>query len=353
MIWQPGTTLSNGQYEIESELSRRGGFGITYKAKNLAGALVVIKAPHEYRRGEPNYGDFVNCFVKEARNLEQVAQKQHPNIVKVRGLFYEKDVPCMVMDYVEGETLESLVIQSGSIAEETLCTWIVTIAEALDRVHELGLIHRDANPANIIINNRNEPVLIDFGIALNIQPRATTMLAGLAGHKDFAPIEQLEPDDEPDCKIVRNPQLDIYCLAATFYYAITGELPKGAYSRQISINRKNKDSLISPQTIKPEISDRINHAILSGMQMDPDDRPPSMKAWIKYLTTDDELLSKIQPPTLESLPLERLEFTTIEINEKAEIIAQPTKSVQSFDEKLNDELLLKMIIIPGDRKSVV
>ena len=347
MIWQPGTSLSNGQCEIEAELSRRGGFGITYKVKNLAGATVVIKAPHEHRRSAPNYGDFVNCFVKEARNLEQVAQKQHPNIVKVRAFFYEKDFPCMVMDYVEGETLEDLVIRSGAIPEEILVRWIVTIAEALDRVHELGLIHRDANPANIIITTQNEPILIDFGIALNIQPRATTTIAAFAGHQTFAPIEQLEPDDEPGCMVLRNPQLDIYCLAATFYYAITGELPKGAFTRQMSVDRKGKDSLAEPRSLNPEISDRINHAILSGMQMDADDRPPSMKAWIKYLITDDELLSKIQPPTLESLPLQRLEFTTIEVNEKAEIIAKLTKSIQAFDELLNENLSLKMIIIPG------
>ncbi len=352
MVWDTGKTL-NRTYQIEEELSRLGGFGVTYRAEHVKlKEAVVIKSPHLHRQNEPNYGDFVACFEKEGQNLAKLSKKQHPNIVKVRDFFYEGTVPCLVMDYVDGRTLEAIVLQAKSenrtIPEETIVSWIVTIAQALDRVHELGMVHRDANPANIIINQDQEPILIDFGIALNIQPRATTTIAGFAGHRDFAPLEQLEPDDDnPDCATARNPQLDVYCLAATLYFAITGECPRSSYSRNISINRKNKDSLIEPKTIVPKLSDRINHAILSAMEMDPDDRPPTMKAWITLLTTDDGLLSKITAPILESLPIETLTFTTIEVNEKAEIIAEPERSVQAFDEILSEDLLLKMIVIPG------
>jgi serine/threonine protein kinase len=351
MVWTIGTTL-DGKYQVEAELSRLGGFGMTYRAQHVKlKEPVVIKSPHAHRQNEPNYGDFVACFEKEGQNLAKLAKKQHPNIVKVRDFFYEGPVPCLVMDYVEGQTLEAIVLQAKAdnqtLPEETIVPWIVTIAQALDRVHELGLIHRDANPANIIINQNQEPILIDFGIALNIQPRATTTIAGFAGHRDFAPLEQLEPEeDNPDCATARNPQLDIYCLAATLYFGITGECPKSSYSRNISINRKNKDSLIPPQTIAPHLSDRIHHAILAGMEMDPDDRPATMKDWITLLTTDAGITPKT-PPTLESLPIETLEFTTIEVNEKAEIMAEPTRSVQAFDEPLNDDLTLKMIVIPG------
>jgi formylglycine-generating enzyme required for sulfatase activity len=348
MDWVAETVLGNGQYQIEDVLSRVGGFGMTYRAKHRILGKVVIKAPHVHRRSEPNYGDFVTCFVREAQTLAELAKKQHPNIVRVQDFFYEADVPCMVMNYVEGFTLEALVTRSGAIPETTIVPWIVTMAEALGRVHELGLVHRDANPGNIVINQDNEPILIDFGIALNIQPRATTTIAAFAGHKTFAPLEQLEPEDErSDCAVSRDPKLDIYCLAATLYYAITGEYPKGAMGRQISLF-KGKDSLIPPQTIKPEISDRIQHAILTGMEMDSDDRPASMTEWIALLTTDNGLLSAIGAPTLESLPLQRLEFTTIELNKTGEVIAEPQKIVQYFDEILDETgLSLRMMMIPG------
>jgi formylglycine-generating enzyme required for sulfatase activity/predicted Ser/Thr protein kinase len=348
MDWAAETILGNGQYQIEDVLSRVGGFGMTYRAKHRILGKVVIKAPHVHRRSEPNYGDFVTCFVREAQTLAELAKKQHPNIVRVQDFFYEADVPCMVMNYVEGETLEALVTRSGAIPEATIVPWIVTMAEALDRVHELGLVHRDANPGNIVINQDNEPILIDFGIALNVQPRATTTIAAFAGHKTFAPLEQLEPEDErPDCAVSRDPKLDIYCLAATLYYAITGEYPKGAMTRQMGLF-KGKDALILPQSLKPEISDRIQHAILTGMEMDPDDRPASMAEWITLLTTDDGLLSAIGLPTLESLPLQRLEFTTIELNETGDVIAEPPKSAQYFDEILDENgLALRMMMIPG------
>jgi formylglycine-generating enzyme required for sulfatase activity len=351
MVWQPGTLLDNGKYQIEEELSRRGGFGITYKAIHLKlKTSVVIKSPHEYRCQEPNYGDFVICFEKEGRTLARLSeqQQQHPNIVRVQNFFDEGETPCMVMDYVPGETLDDRVKRQGSIPEETVVPWIVTIAQALDRVHELGLVHRDANPANIIINLENQPILIDFGIALNIQPRASTTIAAFAGHMTFAPLEQLLPDyDDPEAQFHRDPRIDIYCLAATLYFAITGQDPKGACARDNSINRKGKDSLIPPKTIVPALSDRINHAILSAMEMDPDDRPPTMQAWITLLTTDDGLLSKIKPPTLEELPLKQWNFQTIEVNEKAEIIAKPDRTVQYFEEEIAEDLSIKMIIIPG------
>ena len=163
MTWQPGTYLNGKEYQIESVLSTVGGFGITFKAKTSYGETVVIKAPQPHRRSEPNYGKFLTSFVKEAQNLVQASKKRiHPNIINVKALFHEGDVPCLVMNYAEGETLDDRVIRSGAIPEETLVPWIVTLAQALDHVHELGLIHRDANPANIIITLDNEPILIDL-----------------------------------------------------------------------------------------------------------------------------------------------------------------------------------------------
>ncbi len=341
MIWQPGQKLRNGTYEIDRELGR-GGFGITYLARHIVlECPMVIKSPHTHLSSEPTYTAYVDRFTKEGRNLKDLSKAQHPNIVRVADFFDEGAVPCMVMDYVEGETLSDRVQQSGAIDEAIIVPCIVTIAEVLAKVHELNLVHRDANPANIILQPNGQPMLIDFGIALEIQPRRTTTMAAFGGHRDFAPYEQLSKKQGS-----RDPRVDIYCLGATLYFAITGEYPDSAYDRKIAI-QEGKDCLVEPKTIVPAISDRINHAILSAMEMDPDDRPPTMKAWIKFLTTDDEILSKIAPPTLESLPLQQLQFQTIEVNEKAEIIAKPDRTVQYFEEVIAEDLSIKMIIIPG------
>ena len=341
MIWQPGQKLRNGTYEIDRELGR-GGFGITYLARHIMlECPMVIKSPHTHLSSEPTYTAYVDRFTKEGRNLKDLSKAQHPNIVRVADFFGEGAVPCMVMDYVEGETLSNRVQQAGAIDEATIVPCIVTIAEVLSQVHELNLVHRDANPANIIIQPNGQPMLIDFGIALEIKPRRTTTQAGLGGHWDFAPYEQLSKKQNSG-----DPRVDIYCLGATLYFAITGECPDSAYDRKDSI-QEGKDSLISPQTIVPTLSDRINHAILSAMEMDPDDRPASMKAWITLLTTDDGLLSKITPPTLESLPLKRWDFQTIVVNQYAKIIEKPDRTVQHFEEEIAEDLSIKMIVVPG------
>ena len=154
MIWQPGQKLRNGTYEIDRELGR-GGFGITYLARHIVlECPMVIKSPHTHLSSEPTYTAYVDRFTKEGRNLKDLSKAQHPNIVRVADFFDEGAVPCMVMDYVEGETLSDRVQQSGAIDEAIIVPCIVTIAEVLAKVHELNLVHRDANPANIAAAKR-------------------------------------------------------------------------------------------------------------------------------------------------------------------------------------------------------
>jgi formylglycine-generating enzyme required for sulfatase activity len=339
MIWQPEQLLRNGTYKIDRELGR-GGFGITYLAQDLAlKCPVVIKSPHMHLCKDPSYAAYLDRFSQEGSRLANL--KRHPNVVRVAGFFPEQEMPCLVMDFVEGETLTEKVQKQGAIPEAIVVPWMIAIAEALVHVHGEGLVHRDANPANIIIQPDGQPMLIDFGIALEIQPCRTTTMAGLGGHRDFAPYEQLAKKSGS-----RQLKVDIYCVAATLYYAITGQLPEGAYDRKIAI-QEGQDCLIPPQKLKPEITDRIHHAILSGMEMDPEDRPESMQNWITLLTTDDGLLTAIRAPSIAELPLQPLTFQTIALDEKATVIDQPTRSMQYFDELLSEGITMRMMLVPS------
>jgi formylglycine-generating enzyme required for sulfatase activity len=339
MIWQPEQLLRNGTYKIDRELGR-GGFGITYLAKDLAlKCHVVIKSPHMHLCKDPSYTAYLDRFSQEGERLASL--KRHPNVVRVASFFTEEEIPCLVMDFVTGETLMKKVQQQGPLPEAVVVPWMIAIAEALAHVHDEGLVHRDANPANIIIQSDGQPMLIDFGIALEIQPCRTPTMTGLVGHFNFAPYEQLAKKSNS-----RQPKVDIYCVAATLYYTITGQMPETAYDRKIAI-QEGKDSLIPPQQLKPEITDRIHHAILTGMEMDSDDRPNSMQDWITLLTTDDGLLSAIVQPTIESLSPQRLEFQTIALDEKAITIAHLPKSIQYFDEILAEDIAMRMVLVPG------
>ncbi len=271
MIWPIGHPLQNGKYVVESILGQ-GGFGITYKARHKQlDSNVVIKIPNEHLRHDPDYDKYVDRFIQEGRLLDRLSRRQHPHIVRVRDLFDEGEIPCLVMDFVPGENLFQLVKQQGALPEAKVLPCIRQIAGALNVMHQEGLVHRDAHPGNIIVQNDEQAILIDFGIAKELVP-STQSTAGIAGNHGFAPYEQMTGRSS------REPNVDVYCLAATLYYAITGERPATAFDRKL-----HNIPLTPPKRLKPSISEFTNRAILKGMALEASDRPQSMQAWLKLL----------------------------------------------------------------------
>lgn len=109
MAWKQGDTLQGGKYAIEKVLGE-GGFGITYKARHVMfDEWVVIKTPNSSLQKDPEYSKFVQRFIKEAQTLARLGKTRHPHIVRVSDLFKEGSLPCLVMDFIEGESLLDIV----------------------------------------------------------------------------------------------------------------------------------------------------------------------------------------------------------------------------------------------------
>jgi serine/threonine-protein kinase len=140
-------------------------------------------------------------------------------------------------------------------------------------VHQAGFVHRDAHPGNIMIQPNGKAVLIDFGIAKNIIP-ATRSSTNNAANLSFAPYEQIYKGSNAS----REPNVDVYSLAATFYYAVTGRFPTPSMERRLD-NRP----LIPPQQFNRQLSGHINDAIVLGMALEKENRPQSMLAWLQQL----------------------------------------------------------------------
>ncbi len=290
MVWQKGQRLQSGKYVIEEVLGR-GGFGITYKALHVElDEQVVIKTPDKYLRDDSEYNKYIERFIKEGRMLARISRDPHPHIVRVRDLFKEGDTYCLVMDFVPGENLFEVVKRRGAIPEAEIVRCIRQIGKALAVVHQGRLVHRDAHPGNIILEENGKAVLIDFGIAKEVVP-ATQSSTGSAGNQGFAPYEQL-------VKGSRKPNVDVYCLAATLYYVVTGQRPPTSLDRKLF-----NTVLIPPKQIIPNISDRLNQAILKGMALEAKDRPQSMNEWLKLLETPPvvtptpKTLQVVNPPS--------------------------------------------------------
>lgn len=273
MAWAIGQFLQAGKYQIEAVLGV-GGFGITYLARDREGHVVVIKTLNDTALADPRFTQLQQDFVNEALWL---AKCTHPHIVQVHRVFQEGDLWCMVMEYIAGQDLATRVRQRGVLPEAEALRYIWQTGEALTLMHQNGLLHRDVKPENIMIRvDRPEAVLLDLGIAREFTPNSTqTHTAFLSG--GYAPIEQYEYQTR------RGAYTDVYAIAATLYYVLTGEIPKESQIRAYNILRYHNDPLEPPQQFNSHISDRTNQAILAGMAVESKDRPQSVQEWLALL----------------------------------------------------------------------
>jgi parallel beta-helix repeat protein len=259
----PGTVLHE-KYLLGRALSQ-GGFGITYLAWDVilelklavkeffpmglvarsAGSTHVETYTGE--QGEQfNFG--LERFLREAKTLARF--EDHPNIVTVRDFFKDNNTAYMVMNHIEGLTLESYPKKSGEkIAFPAMLEIMMPVMDALQEVHRMGVMHRDISPDNIFIDNKGRVVLIDFGAARQeIKEKSKSLSVILKA--GYAPEEQYRSKGK------QSPWTDVYAVAATMYRAITGITPPESMDRLV------EDAILYPSEIRvPEYYKNIMDAI--------------------------------------------------------------------------------------------
>ncbi|MEG4801946.1 serine/threonine-protein kinase [Microcoleus sp. ARI1-B5] len=296
--WPPGQQLHQGKYLIEALLGG-GGFGVTYRAQNRKeGKLVAIKTLNANVQGKPNFREFQTKFVNEALSL---ARCSHSHVVQVYEVFPEMagniELWCMVMELIDGIDLASHLEDNGILSEEKALPIVQQVGSALSFVHQQGFTHLDVKPQNIMLRTPPSPplvrggvrentpfsssplnkggqggaVLIDFGLARQVTAPGKLRTNSNSGTECYAPIELLERRAELGA------YTDVYSLAATLYVMLTGELP---FPSQF---RKQNIPLTPPKQFNSEISDRVNAAIMKGMELEPQNRPQSVQEWLNLL----------------------------------------------------------------------
>lgn len=278
MFWQNGQLIHNGKYKIEKQLGG-GGFAVTYQAMHTKlNRRVVIKTPNISIQRDPDYPKYVERFKKEAQMLAMCCTDSHPHIVQVFDFFVEEDGRyCLEMQYIAGESLWEYVQRQGKLPETEAVRYIRQMGLALVEVHKKGVFHLDVTPPNIMLNfnseipNSGKAVLIDFGIAGDMSPPST--LSRSFGNRVFAPYELTR-------KGIRHPTVDVYCLAGSLYYAITGQRPTNSFDRKYE-----QEKLVPPKQLVPSLSDVVNQAILQGMALEAKDRPQTMQEWLNLLSS--------------------------------------------------------------------
>ncbi len=373
-IWQPNQTIKNGRFLIKQKLGV-GGFGITYLAvETTTGQQVVIKTLNAERQGEPDFREVQEKFVNEALKLSQF---RHPYIVRVQELIQEGVLWGIVMEYIDGMELSDYLLEQGKLSEAEAVGYIDRMAQALDYVHQQGVLHRDIKPNNIMLRRSDrQPVLIDFGLAREFIDGKTLSMTNALTH-GYAPIEQYDRQGQFGA------YTDVYALAATLYHLLTGQPPIPAnYLEQPSVK------LPEPKSYNTAISKGVNRAIMQGMALDFRLRPQNMTEFRELLGVAKAAASTSPASTAKSsrlkqsnrrqflwwglggfglvealifanagkepskkqatLPtLETIKFTTVTLNNRGKIERKSSTTAQGYQEDLGNGLFLKMVKIPA------
>jgi len=264
-----GALLKQGRYKIEKTLGE-GGFGITYKGTDSTNSLeVAIKElwPEKaIRQGTtitwPNSitpqskQQQLSKFQLEANYLSRCV---HRNIAKVYDWFEENNTAYIIMEFISGKSLYQVWKEENPLLEERVKHYIIEIASALKIVHTNNLLHRDIKPDNIIIDNQDRAVLIDFGATREFIANQTTNMTQLLT-PGYAPLEQYS------AKAKRYPATDFYALSASMYELLTGEPPATA------TDRVSSETLTLPRQLRPDLSPLIEQVILTGMRIKVEER---------------------------------------------------------------------------------
>ncbi|MEG4838998.1 serine/threonine-protein kinase [Microcoleus sp. B9-D4] len=267
--WPDGQQLHDGKYIIEEYLGG-GGYGETYRAQNRPeGKSVAIKTLNIFQQLQPNFAKTQGKFVNEALSL---AKCRHPHIVEIYEVFQESDLWCMVMELIDGIDLYTHIRENGSFSEAKALSIIQQLGDALSCVHKQNLTHRDVKPENIMLRKSGmSAVLIDFGLARQANSSGKLMTNSVTGTDFYAPIELAEKRPQ------LGPYTDVYSLAATLYNMLTDQKPIQSPGRKVI------DALIAPKLYNAQISDRVNAAIMKGMELEPPNRPQSVQEWLDLL----------------------------------------------------------------------
>lgn len=278
-----GKLLGN-RYEILEQLGG-GGMAVIYKGRDtILNRLVTIKLMRsEYTSDE----DFVRRFRREA---QAVASLSHPNIVSIYDVGRENDMHYLVMEYVHGEDLRSVIKREGPLEPAKAVRIARQICDALEHAHENNIVHRDVKPHNILITRTGRAKLTDFGIAREASAATVTTTDTIIGSVHYLSPEQARGE-------LAGPKSDIYSLGVVLYEMLTGSVPFTGDS-PISIAIKHIQNAPDPLTCRrPGISAELERVVLRALHKDPERRLNSAREMSfqleEALTGDDSDTTRI------------------------------------------------------------
>lgn len=259
--------ILDGRFEI-TDVVNRGGMSSVYRATDLqTGQTVAIKIPFMSLEGDPA------AFSRFERETEIGRRLDHPGIIKIVPVEFDKSRPYIVMEFLDGRTLEQYMREVRPVPMTTALTIASRLADALAYLHHNGVIHRDLKPQNIMLCNDGSLRIMDFGIAKAAELRRLTFggFSPTMGTPDYMAPEQVKGKRGDE-------RTDIYSLGAILYEMLTGRVPFDGQTAYMVMNARLIADPVAPRTLNADLSPQVEEIVLHALEREPDARYESAEA---------------------------------------------------------------------------
>jgi eukaryotic-like serine/threonine-protein kinase len=255
---EPGDLLDH--YRIDAAVPRSG-MATLYRATDLNNQRqVALKVPYPEMEADP-------VLLERFKREQEIGQLlDHPGVVKTLN-HEERSRLYMVLEWVEGRLLRSVLNEAGALPVDRAEQITLRICDALDYMHEHGVVHRDLKPENVMVNERDEIKLIDFGIAMKEDARRLTFVnvSSMLGTPDYIAPEQVQGKRGDQ-------RSDMYALGIMFYEMLTGQVPFSGPNPLAVMNERLMKDPAPPRELNPDIPAEIEEIVFRALERDPHHR---------------------------------------------------------------------------------
>ncbi|HXF56680.1 MAG TPA: Stk1 family PASTA domain-containing Ser/Thr kinase [Actinomycetota bacterium] len=300
-------TTIEGRYQVITRIAS-GGMGEVYRARDaVLGREVAVKVLHPHFAGDRG---FVERFRREAR---AAAVLNHPNVVGVYDWGSTDGTYFMVMEFVPGVNLRSVLAERGRLEPAQAVEVCLQVLEALEHAHSHGIVHRDVKPENILITPEGTVKVTDFGLARAYADSSVSQTEGtVTGTVHYLAPEQIEGRRA-------DPRTDLYALGIVLYELLTGEPPYDGETALAIAYQHLSGRVPAPSSVVPGLPRQLDRAVLWATEKDPDRRPRSARALAAELRRVAPSLPRApqlrevaaRVPPLETVPPDRAPTVTI------------------------------------------
>ncbi|WP_129672075.1 Stk1 family PASTA domain-containing Ser/Thr kinase [Candidatus Chloroploca sp. Khr17] len=270
------TQVLDGRYELEQKIGEGGMARIYLGLDRRLNRRVAIKIPHRHFLSEK---DFLERFRHEAQAAAMLA---HPNIVDIYDVGQDGDVHYIVMEYVDGTDLKTLILREGPLPVARAIDLATQIARGLQAAHRAGMIHRDIKPQNVIVTHDGQAHVTDFGVAKSHLSTALTE-TGIS----FGTVDYLSPEQAQGRPATA--QSDIYALGIVLYEMVTARLPFTGDNAVAVAMKHVSEAPVPPRRLNPAIPPGLEALILRALAKDPAQRPRDAQEFINLLSNYSQL----------------------------------------------------------------